>query len=143
LLCISFQILNAKLKYILGVLSCLTGDLDSNVVGANSIVGWVRVWNSVSIRGTSITQDLSFGFPLLAAIKGTKASISKRWCSTWHWDIGSIDTWGRLEGGGGKAISTVGTIGGSIAVGGSIEECWVSLSLGVDCSHKGEKNNLK
>ena len=150
-------------------LCCLAWDLDSKVVGAKAIVGWVGISkgkSSISVRGSSIgiggsgvtvrrgikesiSRGISFSFPLLAAIESIGASIggiTVSSTSTWDWDVGSVDAWGRLEGSGGKTISTIG-IGGSIAVGSScsIEKAWISLglSLGVDGGHNGKKNNLK
>ena len=150
------------------VLCCLAWDLDSKVVGAKAVVGWVGIskgkssisvgGSSVGIGGSGITVgsgvkesiSISFSFPLLAAIESIGASIggiTVRGSSAWNWDVGSVDAWGRLEGSGGKTISTVGIGGSSIAIGSScsVKKAWIglSLSLGVDGGHNGEKNNLK
>lgn len=130
---------------------CLAGDLGANIVKADTEVGGVGETVSsgvgvgksgVSVSGGSgVEKRISLSLTLLAAVKvgGSIGGIGDVASGAWDGDIGSVNAGGRLEGGGGKTVCTIG-IGESQS---GVEECWVSLSLGVDGGHKGEKNNLK
>ena len=88
-------------------------------------------------------QVLGVSIPPLAAIDGsvgasiTKPSgVAQSGSSAWDRLVGSVDTWSRFKGGGGHiGISTIGTWESRV------EELGISLSI--DSSHKGEKNNLE
>ena len=137
---------------------CLAWDLGAEIVGAETEVGGVGVsdWGISSGVGTSIgesgvsvsgvggggvEESIGISLTLLAPVKvgGSIAGIGDVGSGAWDGDIGSVNTGGRLEGGGGKTVCSIG-IGESQS---GVEECWVSLSLGRDGGHKGVKNNLK
>lgn len=131
--------------------SFLARDLGAKVVKAKANVGGVRVREgvvgaiSIGVSGVSVGggQDLGIGisFPLLASVQ-VGAGVSGVTVSggAWDWDVGSVDARGGLESGEAETVSSI----SSVSVGESgVEESWVSLSLGVDGGHKGEKNNLQ
>ena len=128
--------------------SFLARDLGSKVVKAQANVGGVGVREgvvgaiSIGVSGVSVGggQDLGIGisFPLLASVQ-VGAGVSGV-SGAWDWDVGSVDARGGLESGEAETVSSI----SSVSVGESgVEESWVSLSLGVDGGHKGEKNNLQ
>ena len=131
--------------------SFLARDLGSKVVKAKANVGWVRVREgvvgaiSIGVSGVSVGggQDLGIGisFPLLASVQvGAGVSGVSGVTGAWDGDVGSVDARGGLESGEAETVSSI----SSVSVGESgVEESWVSLSLGVDGGHKGEKNNLQ
>ena len=109
------------------------------------VVGSISIGVSgVSVGGSGVVESISIGFPLLAAVKvGAGVSgitVSGDSGGAWNGDVGSVDAWGGLESG--EAVGSEAV--GSVCVGEStVEERWVSLSLGVDGGHKGEKSNLQ
>ena len=112
--------------------------------GISSGVGTSIGESGVSVSGVGgggVEESIGISLTLLAAVKvgGSIAGIGDVGSGAWDGDIGSVNAGGRLEGGGGKTVCSI-SIGESQS---GVEECWVSLSLGVDGGHKGEKNNLK